>query len=220
MTLSARFAVFSVIVVTLATGPAAAGAAETPKVDLAPFLDVGDYVQFKLPSADATWHVVADEAGTKIVVHEASGRVYGAVHVDASAVDVELVWIEAPAPVVPARATAIMGPSVADQNCVGTSHAYTLCADISYNNGVLWNSANTYGQGSAYYCYACLTIHGCEEALWTDCSREALFTVAGTSSGAGVCWTYGAWRSVWTNAVYDGGSVSSDTVWVGSSTSC
>ena len=211
----------STLIFLAAFMPAAASAAD-PVAVATPYLVVEGVAAMKVPSTFVTWTVTPLHDGEhrwKVTVHDADGSVYGALRLEnAELPPIAVVVHEVP--------LGLPEQSPADirllSNCTGTVHGYTLCADISYagGSGAVWNQGWTYGQSEGYYCYNCLTIQGCYEALFTFCDREARFTVEGSSTGASVCWTWGAWRDVWTKAIYDGVSVTSDRVWVTATTTC
>lgn len=186
------------------------------------YVVVDGIAAMKVPSALATWRVSSIDEGdyrTKLTIYDADGSVFGALRFVESAVPaITLATMSEPITIPEPSAGGVSIQST----CTTTIHSYSLCADISYagGSGAVWNMGSTSGQSSGYYCYNCLTIQGCYEALFTFCDRQALFTVQGSSSGAGVCWTWGAWRDVWTKAIYDGASVTSSRVWVTATTTC
>lgn len=206
------------LLTTFLPSPAAGAAAglEIP----ASYLVIEGLAAMRVPSVLVTWTTtIIDEGHAKITVHDLDGAIYGALMLNEPRVP--------PITVITATSTLSLPESAGDEisilsNCTTTLHGYSLCADISYagGSGAVWNMASTSGQANNYYCYNCLTIQGCYEALFTFCDREALFSVEGASSGASVCWTWGAWRDVWTKAIYDGVSVTSDRVWVTATTTC
>ena len=211
----------STLTILAAFTPTPASAADTLEV-ANPYLVVEGVAAMKVPSPLVTWTATPLDDGVhhwKVTVFDVDGSVYGALRLtDTELPSIGVSLDEGPI-ALPEESPGAIRPL---SNCTPTVHSYTLCADISYagGSGAVWNQAWTYGQGSGYYCYNCLTIQGCYEALFTFCDREALFTVQGSSSGASVCWTWGAWRDVWTKAIYDGVSVTSDRVWVTATTSC
>lgn len=204
--------------------PAPAAARDVPDAALPTYYVVIEGIAaMKVPSSLATWAVSpTDDAGyqSKVTVFNADGSVYGALRLHEELVP-PITLIETTAPLgVPELAAG--GGITIQSNCTTTIHGYSLCADVSYagGSGAVWNSGSTSGQSGSYYCYNCLTIQGCYEALFTFCDRQVLFTVSGSSTAAAVCWTWGAWRDVWTKAIYDGASVTSNRVWITATTSC
>lgn len=211
--------ILSALTVFAAFAPAPASAEPAA---LAPYLVVEGVAAMKVPSMLVTWTVTPiqeEDARWKITVHDVDGSVYGALRLTTEIVPPIALSLDSAPLALPQEDSNGIGIL---SNCVTTLHSYSLCADVSYagGSGAVWNMGSTSGQSNSYYCYNCLTIQGCYEALFTFCDRQVLFTVSGSSTGAGVCWTWGAWRDVWTKAIYDGVSVTSNRVWVTATTTC
>jgi len=186
------------------------------------YVVVDGIAAMKVPSAFVTWRVSFIDEGdyrSKLTVYDADGSVFGALRfVESALPSITLITTSEPLGIPEASS----GQVSIQSNCTTTIHSYSLCAGISYagGSGAVWNQGSTSGQSSSYYCFNCLTIQGCYEALFTFCDRQVLFTVSGSSTGVGVCWSWGAWRDVWTKAIYDGVSVTSNRVWVTATTTC
>lgn len=100
-----------------------------------------------------------------------------------------------------------------------------ICANIFYNGGSapVWNQGTAKNVApSSYSCTnaLCMWVYGCEITIVTKCDRYVNFFVYAPNTSGSVCWNWGAYRYVFTKAQWDGGAVSSNSVWVTWNTGC